>query len=92
MPRVTVTVPGLLARFTGGDRTVRLRADTVEECLDQLVATHPEIEPHLFDGAGRHRPHLRIVHDGTAVDPRDGSTVELAAGDEVTVLQAVSGG
>lgn len=92
MPDVTVTVPGLLARFTDGGRTVALRADTLEGCLDRLLVTYPAIEPHLVDGMGRLRPHLRLVHNGRSVEPSDDRAIELAPGDEVVVIQAISGG
>lgn len=92
MPEITVRVPGLLARFTDGNRTTSVRADTLSACLDRLVETHPEIEPHLFDGRGRLRTHLRIFVDDRRVAFADGETVDLEEGATVTILQAVSGG
>lgn len=92
MAAVTVTVPGLLTRFTGGRRTVSLTADTIGDCLDTLVEAHPAIEPHVFDGAGGLRTHVRLYHNGRSVDWPAAESVELDAGDEVLVLQAVSGG
>lgn len=92
MPEVTVTVPGLLARFTDGRRTLPLRAETLEGCVDRLVESYPAIESHLFDGAGDLRPHLRLFLNGTGVEFGGGADVDLDDGDEVLVLQAVSGG
>lgn len=89
---VSVTLPGLLARFTGGRRTVTVTADTIGDCIDTLVETHPAIEPHVFDGAGGLRTHVRLYHNGRGVDWPAAESVELEPGDEVIVLQAVSGG
>lgn len=91
-PTVTVTVPGLLARFTDGRRTVPLRAGTLGECLDGLIESYPAIEPHLFDGEGRLRAHLKLFHDGHGVEWDERGSVEVVDGDEVLLLQAVSGG
>lgn len=92
MPRVTVRVPGLLTRFTAGDRATVVDADTVGECLDRLAERYPALDPHLFDGAGALRAHLLVVHDGAPVDWPAARTVPVDAGDEVSILQAVSGG
>lgn len=92
MPEVTVTVPGLLARFTDGRRTVRVGADTLAEAVDRLIEAHPAIEPHLVDGAGGLRTHVGLYHNGRSVEWDDRGSVELDDGDEVLLLQAVSGG
>jgi len=89
---VTVRVPGLLTRFTGGEGTVSVEAGTVGESLDRLVEAHPDLRPHLFDSAGRLRPHLGLLHNGRTVPPAARDGVHLADGDAVVVLQAVSGG
>jgi molybdopterin synthase sulfur carrier subunit len=89
---VTVTLPGILARFTGGRRNVPVAADTLGEAIDRLVEAHPELESHLFDGAGNLRAHLGLYRNGEGVAWDDVEAVELDDGDEVLVLQAVSGG
>lgn len=92
MPEVTVRVPGLLARFLDGDRSASVRADTLSACLDRLVETYPELEPHLFDDRGRLRAHLQLFADDQRVAWSDAATVKLDEGSTVTILQAVSGG
>lgn len=89
---VSVTVPGLLARFTDGRRAITVRADTLHGCVAHLVESRPAIEAHLFDGSGDLRTHLQLFHNGESVEWGDATSVELADGDEVLVLQAVSGG
>lgn len=90
MPAATVRVPGLLTRFTDGDSRVGVEAETVEGTLAKLVSAVPALEPHLFDGRGGLRPHLRVFHIGEAVE-LDG-TGDLADNDTVAIVQAVSGG
>jgi len=92
MPDVTVTLPGLLAPFVDDGRTVRVEADTLGDAVDRLVDSHPALEPHLFDGDGGLRTHLRLYRNGAGVEWTDADDVGLAEGDEVLVLQAVSGG
>ncbi len=83
----------LLDRFTGGDREVPVRADTAGECLDRLLDSHPALEPHLFDGRGRLRPHLLLFVDGRRVESvEQAADVPLDDGATVTVLRSVPGG
>ena len=89
---VDVRVPGLLTRFTDGRQRVPVRAGTVEEALDALVEAYPALAPHLRDGRGGLRTHLRLFVNGEEVDEADAGAVAVQAGDEVVVLQAVSGG
>lgn len=92
MPRVTVSLPGLLARFTEGERVIAIDADTVGECLARLVDRYPSLEPHLFDGGGQLRAHLLVVHDGSRVDWPSAGAIAVDPGDEISIRQAVSGG
>ena len=92
MGEVTIRVPGLLARFTDGERTISVRADTAKECIDRLLEAHPALEPHLLDGQGQLRVHIQLFVDGRNVEWSDRERVALEAGSNVTILQAVSGG
>ena len=92
MAEVAVRVPGLLTRFTDGHRSVPVRAETVSGCLEALLAAYPALEPHLHDGRGDLRTHLKLFHNGSELSLPDARTVAVTAGDEVVVLQAVSGG
>ncbi len=91
-PEVSVRIPGLLARFTAGQRTLRVRAGTVGESVDRLLEAYPALSPHLLDGRGRFRPHVTLFHEGSEVAGLEAADAALAEGDEVVVLQAVSGG
>ena len=91
-PTVRVQVPGLLARFTGGERAVTVEAATVAGALEALAEAHPGLEPHLWDGDGALRAHLALFRNGAAVEEAAAAGTALEPGDEVVVLQAVSGG
>lgn len=93
MATVSVRIPGLLTRFTDGRGTVSVDAETVDSSVLELLKTYPALEPHLLDDRGRLREHLVLFHNGSTVDGGlVGGDVEVVDGDEVVVLQAVSGG
>lgn len=89
MAAVTVALPGLLAGLIGGRRRVPVDADDLAQALAELCARHPELRVHVFADDGRMRPHVLCLHNGETERDLDR---RLADGDEVTVMQAVSGG
>ena len=91
-PAVEVRVPGLLTRFTDGQRSVEVRGETVAGSLEALLAAHPALAPHLHDGRGELRTHLRLFVNGEQVAEADAESTRLEPGDVVVVFQAVSGG
>lgn len=92
MPTVTVRLPTLLAPFVGGALDVRVEAATLAGALDALVAAHPALKPHLYDESGGFRRHVLCFHNRTNTRWLERLDVPVAAGDVVTVMQAVSGG
>lgn len=92
MSAVTVRIPRLLAELSSGQRTVEVEAHSIEDALDALGTAHPELRIHLFDEHGGFRPHVNLFHNGVIVRWPECARTPLADGDEVGVVQAVSGG
>lgn len=96
MVDATVRLPGLLTRFTDGEREIAVQAETAADALDQLVDAYPALDPHLYDDGGL-RAHLLVFVDGDQIGAPGARRSPLAAtalepGATVTILQAVSGG
>ena len=92
MASVTVRLPSLLSPMVGGAPTIAVDADTVAGALDELVRRHPELRVHIYDESGKLRRHVLCFHNQTNVRWLDELEVPLAAGDTITIYQAVSGG
>lgn len=97
--QVTVLVPASLRQYSGGLGRVPLAFDhdlplTVTAVLDRLHATHPGVVERALDETGNVRQHVNVFVDGQSI--RAGSALGLAtpvaAGAEVWILPAVSGG
>lgn len=82
----------MLAGFTDGKRRFTVDALTVEGALRAAELAYPLLRVHLFDEKGLVREHVQIFVNST--DSRDLPSLEapLSAGDEIIVLQAISGG
>lgn len=91
-PTVTIHVPGSLRSYCGGAAELSLSALTVRAALEALERSQPALYRNVCDETGAVRRHLNIFVNTTHVRDLDGIDTALAAGDEVTILQAVSGG
>ena len=92
MPQVTVTLPSLLAGVVGGARRLAIEAETLAGALDELVRRYPALKVHLFDESGGFRPHVLCFHNEDSTRWLGSLDRPLAAGDVITIMQAVSGG
>lgn len=92
MPQVKIELPSLLEQVIAGSPVAVVEADTLEGALRALVVAHPQLEVHLFDETGRFREHVLCFHNGTNTRWLDSLAVPVGAGDEIVIMQAVSGG
>ncbi len=90
--KVVIYVPSLLRGTTCGREEVEVEASTLEGCVEALLARHPQLEVHLFENGREMRPHVNLFLGDTNVRWLDDWRRPLAAGDTLTILQAVSGG
>jgi molybdopterin converting factor small subunit len=94
---VLVNIPASLRQFSSGDRQIRLDcADraTLEQIFEQLRGVAPGVVERALDEQGRIRPHVNVFVNGQSIraSMRSGLQTPVAAGAEVWILPAVSGG
>jgi sulfur-carrier protein len=86
---VTVHVPSPLQSYTAGKAQVTADGRTLAELVDDLDRRYPGIRFRMIDEQGEVRPHMRIFVN---LEQADHLALSLADGDEVHILQALSGG
>jgi molybdopterin converting factor small subunit len=84
-----VLIPTPLRSYTGGQHQVSAEGASVRELLADLDRRYPGIRFRMIDEQDAVRPHMRIFVNGEQVWKLDAA---LAPGDEVQILQALSGG
>jgi MoaD family protein len=91
---VTVEITGFLAEFSAGERTIALDASpvTVAEALELLWARHKGLRDRVVTERGEVRLHVGIFVNSDNIRHAQGLDTALAAGDEITILPAISGG
>ena len=83
-----VSIPSPLRSYTNADEA-EAEGTTVAELLDDLDRQYPGFRFRMIDEQGRIRPHMRIFVNRERVP---GIEQVVKAGDEVQILQALSGG
>lgn len=83
-----VLIPSALLSYTG-QREVRIVGATLAEVLADLERQFPGIRFRMIDEQERQRPHIRFFVNG---DAASGLSQPLRDGDELVIVQALSGG
>lgn len=89
--RVTVILPRMLSEVLG-EETLRVNASTVAEAMEAAYARLPALRYHLCDDSGGFRTHVLCVHNGVSTRESGGLRGRVKEGDEIRIVQAISGG
>lgn len=65
---------------------------TVREVLQAYFAAHPAVRGYVLDEQGAVRRHVTVFHNGRQIHDRESQADAVAPGDEIHVMQALSGG
>jgi len=86
---VKVSIPTPLRSYTGNEKWVEADGATIAELLADLDRQFPGLRFRVVDEQARLRTHMKIFLNQENV--RD-LTTPVTAADEVTIMQALSGG
>ncbi len=90
-PAVTLVLPVLLRDIVGSVE-LRVHASTLEEALEEAYRRCPALRFHLCEKNGTFRAHVLCFHNDVNTRDMKSLDVPVAAGDRISILQAVSGG
>jgi sulfur-carrier protein len=92
MATVTVRLPTLLVQVVQAGPELVIEADRLDRLLADLMEEHPALRTHLVDEMGALREHVLCLYNGHNTRHLSTLDIPLRDGDEVVILQAVSGG
>ncbi len=84
-----VQIPTPLRSYTAGEKYVDASGTTLDGLLADLDARFPGLRFRVVDEQGRLRQHMRIFLNRNI---EDDLTTSISDGDEVVLMQALSGG
>ena len=85
----TVRIPSPLRDYTAGATQVSASGATVAALIGDLERAHPGMRFRMIDEQDRIRPHIRVFINQREVHALDEA---VAAGDEIHLICALSGG
>jgi molybdopterin converting factor small subunit len=91
IPEVRVEIPRELRSLCGGQAQLCVIARNVRGLLAEIAHQHPQVHVGICDERGEPRPHINVFVNEQFV-ARSELDIPLEAGDQVTILPAVSGG
>jgi molybdopterin converting factor small subunit len=72
--------------------TAEAEGSTVREVLESVFQRNGRLRRYLLDDQGRLRHHVQVFVRGELIEDRDGLSDAVADGDDLVVMQALSGG
>ncbi|HEX6936949.1 MAG TPA: MoaD/ThiS family protein [Actinomycetes bacterium] len=88
---IEVRIPTILRQYTGGEKAVEGKGDTLAELIDDLESRHAGLRDRLVDEKGLRR-FVNVYLNDEDVRFLGGLETSVKDGDHVTVLPAVAGG
>ncbi len=89
---VTIRIPHRLLPLAGEQRTVRVRAASVGEALERLVARYPDLRSRLREQGGGLRASVLFFVNSEDIRARSGEQTPLSEGDELAIVPVGEGG
>ena len=91
MNEIEVNISSTFARYTNNQLVVKVKGNTVGECLDHLVKQFPDLKQVLFDQEGKLHRYIDIyVNDASAYPEELARPVK--DGDRLHIMMIIAGG
>lgn len=92
MAKVKIAIPGILKHLFQGKIPLEIEASNVEEVVEFIKLSMPELYAKIYDEQGNLKKYLYIYVNGKESGSGEDRKKELSDGDEVVFLMAIAGG
>jgi molybdopterin synthase sulfur carrier subunit len=89
---IEVKIPTILRTYTGGEKTVEAKGDTLAALIDDLDANHAGLKSRLITTEGGLHRFVNVYVNDEDVRFTGSLETPVSDGDSVTILPAVAGG
>jgi molybdopterin converting factor small subunit len=87
-----IHIPTPLRQYVGKQSTVDVKATTVAEAMDALVAQHPEVRRHLYTEDGKLRAFVNLYVNDEDIRYLQKGATPLKEGDNISIVPSIAGG
>ena len=85
-------IPSPLRRFTSGQSEIEVIGDRVEDILQELFETYPDIKKHLIEDNGQLRNFVNIFINGNDIRQNGGLDAEIPTNSDIRIIPSIAGG
>jgi adenylyltransferase/sulfurtransferase len=89
---VSITIPGALRQFTGGNSRFEVEAQTAGEALDRLTSQYTELRRHLYDDKNALRSFVNVYVNDEDIRHQAGTDTPVTDGDALMIVPSIAGG
>lgn len=89
---VSVSLPAVLARLAGGQRSLVGKGSTVGDVISDITSAYPALTPRLRGEGGEPYAFVTIYLNDEDIRFAGGFDAPVKSGDEVVVVPAIAGG
>lgn len=89
MPAIRIPTP--LRAYTGNQAQISVHGATIGDALNDLTTQHPELRPHLFNGAEL-RSFVNIYIGEEDIRFLNGLETEIEEDDPLRIIPSIAGG
>lgn len=88
----TVIIPTPLRKFTNNTARLNVNATTVQEVLQELQNTYPDLKKHLLDETGNLRSFINIFVGDEDIRNLQQENTSVKENEVISIVPAIAGG
>jgi molybdopterin converting factor small subunit len=87
-----IHIPTPLRQYVDKQSTVDVKASTVAEAMNALVAQHPDLRRHLYNEDGKLRAFVNLYVNDEDIRYLQKEATPLQDGDNISIVPSIAGG
>jgi molybdopterin converting factor small subunit len=91
-PMSKIHIPTPLRQYVGKQSTVDVKAATVAEAMNALVAQHPDLRRHLYTEEGKLRAFVNLYLNDEDIRYLQKEATAVKEGDNISIVPSIAGG
>lgn len=91
-PMSKIHIPTPLRQYVGKQSTVDVKASTVAEAMEALVAQHPDVRRHLYTEEGKLRAFVNLYVNDEDIRYLQKEATAVQEGDNISIVPSIAGG
>ena len=87
-----IHIPTPLRQYVGKQSTIDVKAGTVAEAMNALVAEHPDLRRHLYTEDGKLRAFVNLYVNDEDIRYLQKVATPVKEGDNISIVPSIAGG